>query len=195
MKDTGTHTTSTSTDTGKDGNPQPHKLSLESRKHSKAKQKILKKWKWDSRFLDIAVLVASWSKDPSTKVGAVVVKDREIKSTGYNGFPKGIEDSDERLHDRETKYKYVVHAERNALIQAGKECEGATLYIAGLPPCSECAKQIIQAGIETVKVGDIDRPERWESDMCLAQNMLAEAGIPIETLPSQEQLKKHNAKL
>lgn len=113
--------------------------------------------KWDIRFMDIAKLVSTWSKDPSSKIGALLVRDRRILATGYNGFPKGIAD-DNRLNVREEKYPLVVHAEMNVLMNAlevGVAAKGATLYVCGLPVCSECAKNIIQAGIRNVVIADV----------------------------------------
>ncbi len=110
--------------------------------------------KWDNRYLSLAKEVATWSKDPSTQVGAVTVgAKKEVLSQGFNGFPRGIKDTDERYNHRETKYKFVVHAEMNAIYNAtysGTSLDGATLYIYGLPICSECAKGIIQVGIKKV---------------------------------------------
>ena len=77
--------------------------------------------KWDGRFLSLATHIANWSKDPSTKVGCVVVgPDREIRSTGFNGFPRGIADTDERLSDRELKSPLICHAEENAIMHAAR---------------------------------------------------------------------------
>ena len=110
--------------------------------------------RWDQRFLDLAKQIASWSKDPSRQIGAVIVgHNRQIISQGYNGFPRGIRDDEDRYNDRETKYKYVVHAEANAIYNAlanGAKLEGSTLYVTGLPVCHECAKAIIQTGIKRV---------------------------------------------
>lgn len=127
--------------------------------------------KWDVRFMDIAKQVSTWSKDPSTKVGALLVRDRRILATGYNGFPRGIAD-DERLNDRETKYRLIVHAEMNVLmnaLEAGISTKGADLYVYGLPCCPECTKNILQTGIKNVILHDpylCGRPdwiETWET--------------------------------
>ena len=108
---------------------------------------------WDEYFMGIAMLAAKRSKDPSTQVGACIVsQDNIIISTGYNGMPKGCSDDEfpwERSGE-DTKYPYVVHAELNAILNArGKDLTGAKLYVA-LFPCNECAKAIIQSGIEEV---------------------------------------------
>jgi dCMP deaminase len=104
--------------------------------------------KWDVRFLSMASLVATWSKDPSTKVGAVIVDDqRRIVSLGYNGFPKNICD-DKRLDKREIKYKMIVHAECNALLFASMQSStDYTIYTHPFMPCPACAGMIIQSGI------------------------------------------------
>lgn len=147
--------------------------------------------KWDKRFLQLAQLVASWSKDPSTKVGAVVVNNfNKVYGLGYNGFPKGVEDADERLNDRPTKYKLVVHAEINAILNAGINADGGTIYVwpaFGNPPlCSSCAKAVIQAGIYRV-VGykpDVDEAtaERWREELEAAQLMCREAGVEMDSI-------------
>ena len=105
---------------------------------------------WDVRFLELASHVSTWSKDPSTKVGAVIANDmRQVLSLGYNGFPRGVEDRKSRYEDRATKLLFVAHAERNALDNAFADVRGATLYTT-LCPCNECAKSIVQRGIRRV---------------------------------------------
>jgi len=147
---------------------------------------ILSTVKWDKRFMRIAREVSSWSKDPSTKVGAVIVnQDRNIISTGYNGFPRGIEDSIDRLEDREEKYPRIVHGEMNALLNAlynGVSVKGATIYVWGLPVCSECTKSIIQAGISRVVITDIKDTKWKESWEKHSQSMLSEACVWIDTI-------------
>lgn len=140
---------------------------------------------WNQRYLQMADGVAGWSKDPSTKVGAVIIGDKgQVLSTGYNGFPRGIADSSERLNDRATKYKYVVHAEMNAIYNAsysGVSLAGATLYVHGLPVCSECAKGIIQSGITRVVIPAPmmckDIPDKWKESWELTKSLFAEAGV------------------
>jgi dCMP deaminase len=133
--------------------------------------------KWDHRFLDLAELVGSWSKDPSTKIGAVIVDpDRRIVSTGYNGFPKGISDSEDRLTDRDIKYKLVVHGEMNALLFAERSIKGCTLYTTPFLPCSSCASMFIQAGIKRVVSRFTDNP-RWLESIELAKALFSEAGV------------------
>ena len=142
----------------------------------------MKSTKWDKRFLDLAKLCGSWSKDPSTQVGAVIVDgNNRIVSIGFNGFPQGVEDSEERLVDRETKYDIIVHAEANALMFANKSVEGCTLYTWPFQPCSRCAGLIIQSGISRV-VSIVRRDERWQKNFKLASKLFEEAGIIVEYL-------------
>ena len=141
--------------------------------------------KWDTRFLKLATHISEWSKDPSTQVGCVVVgPDREIRSTGFNGLPRGIEDNNERLNNREVKYPLICHAEENAIMHAariGMSLKGCTAYVTW-PPCTRCARSFIQAGILSVVYPEnTDIPERWMDDFNLSLNMLKEAGIRIET--------------
>ena len=108
---------------------------------------------WDKRFLELAFLIADWSKDPSTKVGCIIVgEDREIRSTGFNGFPRGIEDSDERYTNRDLKYPLICHAEENAIMHAariGVSLKNCRAYVTW-PPCTRCTRSLIQAGVEEV---------------------------------------------
>jgi len=141
--------------------------------------------KWHVRFIKLAHEVAEWSKDPSTKVGCVLVKNKRVISTGYNGFPKGISDSFDRLMDREQKYEMTVHAEINAITTAalhGVSTEGASAYIT-FNPCSRCAAVLINAGIDSVYVSTAnDIPPRWLSNFILAGKLLAEAGVDYQTI-------------
>ena len=140
--------------------------------------------KWDIRFLSLAEHVSQWSKDPSTKVGAVIVRpDRTILSVGYNGFPRGVKDWPERLADRDTKYPMTVHAEANAIIHGGS-AEGCTLYTWPFPPCCDCAGLIIQAGIKRVIAPSPTRDQRsrWGASFNLAMDMFKEAGVEAKWL-------------
>ena len=108
--------------------------------------------KWDKRFLEMAKLVASWSKDPSTQVGAVAVRNRTVIAQGYNGLPRGMRDTDDRLTVRPLKIKMIVHAEMNAIYNAaenGVSLKDSTVYVVGLPVCQECAKGLIQVGVKS----------------------------------------------
>jgi dCMP deaminase len=138
--------------------------------------------KWSRRYLDVAKEVATWSKDPSKKIGAIAVGDKgQILSQGYNGFPRGVKDTDNRYDVREEKYKYVVHGEMNCIYNAcnsGVSLNGATLYVTGLPVCSECAKGIIQVGINKVVMEyPKDIPDFWRESMLLTKQMFQEAGV------------------
>ena len=135
--------------------------------------------KWDRRFLDLATHVSDWSKDPSTHVGAVIVaQDKRLMSVGYNGFPRGVADTEERLTDRETKYKYVAHAERNALDNTDQVIRGCTMYVT-LQPCPECVKSIIQRGIKKVVYKFNPERENLSQFMKYSMSMLEEAGIEV----------------
>lgn len=134
--------------------------------------------KWSMRFMELAEHVAGWSKDPSTKVGCVIVdQQNRVVSLGFNGFPRGIKDIAERYSDPEVKYKFVAHAERNALDNAPLSVEGCTLYTP-LLPCNECAKSIIQKGITKVVSYEpnSDRPHlHWD----ITKEMFKEAGVKL----------------
>ncbi len=134
-------------------------------------------WKWASRFMDAAKLVASWSKDPTTKVGAVAVNEsRQILSTGYNGLPRGVLDDLGRM-ERPAKYLWTVHAEANLIAHAarhGISLKDSTVYCTH-PSCSQCAALLIQAGVASLIVGpgttSMD-PESFEA----GKRMFQEAG-------------------
>lgn len=142
---------------------------------------------WDLRYLSLCDHIATWSKDPSTKVGSVIIapNGHTVISTGYNGFARGILDTEYRLADRETKYGFIVHAELNAILNAarnGYPTMGCTLYCSGLPPCRECAKAIIQAGIAevVVRVPNTEGiPERWIQSIEDGDRMLKEAVVTV----------------
>lgn len=137
---------------------------------------------WDRRFLRIAEEVRSWSKDPGTKVGCVLVSDRRMIATGYNGFPSSLSDSLELYENRNYKLAVTVHAEANAILNAAKNgarTEGATAYVT-FPPCSQCAASLIQAGISQVICPDPAKaPERWRASFKLANEMLYESGVKL----------------
>jgi len=142
--------------------------------------------KWDRRFMEVAAQVATWSKDPSSKVGAVVVgANKAILTTGYNGPPRGVNDDIPERWERPLKYKIVAHAEANAIYNAARKgvaLEGATIYVSTLPPCTTCAQAIIQCGIRRVVVQTVDVPDRWKDDLAEATEMLAEAGVQMGVL-------------
>ena len=135
--------------------------------------------KWDKRFLEMAKVVSTWSKDPSTKVGTVAVRNRTVIAQGYNGFPRGIKD-DNRYNDREIKYKFIVHSEMNAIYNAaqnGVSLEGSTIYAYGLPICHECAKGLIQVGVARVVSPIHDVPQHWKISCGMTKTMFEESKI------------------
>lgn len=131
--------------------------------------------------MELAKLVASWSKDPSKKIGAVIVnKENKVISMGYNGFPKSITDLDERLKDKDFKRSICLHAEENAILCAKQDLSNCELYIYGLPPCSHCAAMIIQSGIKTVYYRipeEYNVSEYWKDNLKLAEKLFYEAGV------------------
>lgn len=141
----------------------------------------LRDTKWDKRFLELAAHISSWSKDPHTKVGAVIANDKNhIVSLGYNGFPRGVTDSEARYDNRDVKYKYVCHAERNAIDNAHTDVSNCTLYVT-LMPCNECAKSIIQRGIKRVVCWTASEAKpnlNWD----VTETMFREAGIQLDVL-------------
>lgn len=139
--------------------------------------------KWDARYLDLARLVSTWSKDPSTQTGAVIVApDNSVVSLGFNGFAKGVEDPTERYSDREIKYRMIVHCERNAIILARRDLTGCTLYTYPFMSCSVCASMVIQAGIRRCVAPPLPDHlrERWGDDILLAEAQFREAGVRLE---------------
>lgn len=138
-------------------------------------------WKWDLRYLDLASKVASWSKDPSSKVGAVIVnQNNQVVSLGYNGFPKGVDDDPARYADRETKLKFVCHAERNAMDNAPVDLTGSTIYSTFFP-CNECCKSIISRGIKHIVTHTVDKnsPKIKDFNMDVTRQMCKEAEVSI----------------
>jgi len=138
---------------------------------------------WGNRYRDLSKEISTWSKDPSTKVGAVVIGENgQVLSQGYNGFPRRIRDTEERWDKRERKYQLVVHAEMNAIYNAsltGVSLKGSTLYVYGCPICNECAKGIIQVGIKKVvatkpKGVNLDR---WDKSVKVAKELFNEAEV------------------
>lgn len=133
--------------------------------------------------MEIAVCTSQWSKDPSTKVGAVIVSpDKQILSTGYNGFPANIEDKPEWYDDREMKYSLIIHAEMNAILNAAKNginIKDAWLFVTSLPVCANCAKHVCQAGIGAVVRQDNIIDPRWADSSKAADTIFGLAKIPI----------------
>lgn len=149
---------------------------------------LLRSEEWHKRYLGLAREVASWSKDPSRKIGAVAVGNKgQVLAQGYNGFPRGISDDETRLNNRELKYKYVVHAEMNLIYNAtynGISLDGSTVYVTGLPVCSECAKGLIQVGVRQVIMPreDADNDDFWSKSFETTIELFGEAGIVWKAL-------------
>lgn len=138
--------------------------------------------KWDKRMLDMAQLVATWSKDPSSQVGAVIADTmNRVVSVGFNGFPRGVPDHVEMLADREEKLRRIIHAEANALLFAQRSLRDCTVYVTR-PPCGQCAAKLIQAGIGRVVALKLDDGfvSRWERDMVAARSMYGTAGVTFD---------------
>lgn len=142
--------------------------------------------KWTLRYFKLAKEVAEWSKDPSTKVGAVVVGEHgQILSQGYNGFPRGISDAQELLDNREIKYRLTIHAEMNCIFNAsltGISLMGSSIYVYGLPVCHECAKGVIQAGIKRVYCAyDLALRQKWAESWGYSLSMFTQVDMFVET--------------
>jgi len=136
--------------------------------------------KWDERFLELSKVIASWSKDPSTQTGAVIVSpDRTIIAVGYNGFPKGMEDTPELYANREVKYSRIVHCEMNAVLNAKQSVQGCTLYTWPFASCDRCAVHMIQAGITTFVFPKLPKEleERWKESVAKTKAYFEEAGV------------------
>ena len=139
-------------------------------------------FKWDERYLRLAKEVSTWSKDPSKQVGAIAIGGKgQVLAQGYNGFPRGIDDSKERYNDRTSKYRYVVHAEANCIYNAtwnGASLKGAAMYVYGLPACNECVKAMVQVGIKRIIMPfEADIPEVWQESCEKAKELCEEAGV------------------
>ena len=145
--------------------------------------------KWDVHYIRMAQLAADMSKDRSTRVGAIVVGDEhEVLSTGFNGFPRRVDDDVDERHERPAKYSWTCHAERNAVFNAarnGVALKGGTLYLNWEPyPCPECARAIIQSGIIAVVGPDVPFPGSkdknsidWQEGFKITKQMFEESGV------------------
>jgi dCMP deaminase len=136
--------------------------------------------KWGTFFFKLAAVSASASKDPSTKVGAVIAKGKHIVAIGFNGFAKGIKDTEERLNDRKLKLPLTIHAELNAILTAKCDLEGCAIYITH-PPCIHCTSVIIQSDIAKVVFHKPNENflSRWKDDIELSKQIMREAGIVV----------------
>jgi dCMP deaminase len=140
--------------------------------------------KWDLKFIELAKHISGWSKDKTTKVGAVIVNEsNRIISTGYNGMPIGANDSIESRYEKDKKYFYTEHAERNAIYSAaekGDSTRNATIYMQ-LYPCVDCARAIIQSGIKRVVCTKPDfNNEKWGESWRIADELFNECGIKVK---------------
>jgi dCMP deaminase len=149
--------------------------------------------KWDTRFLGLAAYISSWSKDPSSQVGAVITDGNRIISLGYNGFAAGVEDKPERLDNRDCKLNLTIHAEENAMIFAKRDLSGCTVYVTH-PPCTRCASKLIQEEIGRVVyvTPSDDFLSRWADDIRLSAEMYREAGVEVAQYDLQ-QINHENA--
>lgn len=152
--------------------------------------------KWDRRFLELAAHISTWSKDPSTKVGAVIVDDeRTIVSTGFNGLPRNMRDLPDAYQDKNKKYKTIIHGEMNAILCAPRTVRGSTLYTWPFAPCSVCASMVVQAGIRRVVAPLCTKePEHWiYESLRYSEQTFIEAGVELIT-PRFEILLQINGK-
>lgn len=134
--------------------------------------------RWKEHFMTLARACAGMSKDPSTKVGSIIVRpDRTVASTGFNGYPRGCKDED--YNDRERKYQRIIHAEMNAILTAKEPLNGYTLFSWPIPPCDRCIPHIIQSGIKQLVLPSIDESHRWAKRCVEAQAMAEEAGLTV----------------
>lgn len=145
--------------------------------------------KWDIRMLQVAELVASWSKDPSTKCGAVITDNQHrIVATGYNGLAQGVPDDDGVWNTRDEKYEHVIHAEINAILFSQRNLRNTSLYTWPIPPCSRCASAIIQAGVLRVvaplQSGEVS--ERWGDSVRRAEWMYRNSGLQYVWLSAED---------
>jgi len=141
--------------------------------------------KWNERFMRIADLeVAQWSKDRSSKVGAIIVKNGVVVTTGYNGFPRGINDNVESRHERPEKYQWVIHAETNAIINAARQGVSTIdtdMYV-NWYICDRCAGNIVNAGIKRLfcdQEPDWDDPRSESFGFLRARDILREGGVEV----------------
>lgn len=139
---------------------------------------------WDAYYLRLADFISDRSKDTSAHIGAVLVRDNAVISTGYNGFPRGVNEAVEARHERPAKYAYTEHGERNSIYNAAKQgisTNGATMYTQGVP-CQDCARAAIQAGIKRVVAywqADDTVFTGWKESCGKGREMLDEAGVEV----------------
>lgn len=143
---------------------------------------------WDQFYLGMCVYISRKSKDRSTKLGAIAVgENHEVLSVGFNGFPRGVSDDNEKYHERPTKYLITEHAERNLIYNAarrGISLEGATLYLPFEPvPCCDCTRGVIQSGFKRI-IGTnfkfTGKGKHWDENLAFAKEMLDEVGMEMK---------------
>ena len=136
--------------------------------------------KWHDRFIRLATEISTWSRDPGTKVGCIIVDPlNRVVSLGFNGFPHGISDDTLRLQDRETKLRITIHAEENALLFAKRDVAGYTAYVTH-HPCSSCAAKLIQSGISKVVYKQDEVFEsKWADSIALAKTLFFECSVEV----------------
>lgn len=150
------------------------------------------KYHWDRRYVELARHVSDWSKDPSAKVGAVIAdKNGRVVALGFNGFPVGVEDTADRLGNRDEKNDIVVHAEENAILIAGRSAEGGAIYVYGKPICSRCAGVIIQAGLRRAitPAPQENTESKWHKSGLISKKMLEEAKVGLRTYMDTDELR------
>lgn len=138
--------------------------------------------KWTARFLDLAEEVSSWSKDPSSQVGSVIVRpDRTICSVGFNGFPRGVKDDMAMMENRDAKLLRTIHAELNAILSAKEPLSGHSIFVWPFQPCAQCAAAIIQSGIKDVYCpANVHLAhERWADSFRTALQMFDDAEVKV----------------
>lgn len=144
---------------------------------------------WHSRFLNLAKTISHWSKDPSTKCGSIIVDIHgTVISQGYNGFPRGVEDSEEKYLDRSYKYDHVIHAEMNAVFNARQALDDHIIYVWPMLPCVRCAVMVAQLHIKCVVSQKLpkDLEERWGESVGKSKAVFEEVGIEVIELEENE---------
>lgn len=144
---------------------------------------------WKKRFIELSEYIASWSKDESTKVGAVITDDdNTILSVGYNGFPRNMDDNVERRKKRPEKYFYTEHAERNAIYNAGRsgmKLKGSNIYVMWFP-CVGCSRAIVQVGIKQLVCPKPDfNDDKWGEEFSISYEILSECGVEVNFYKNQ----------
>jgi len=134
--------------------------------------------KWDRRFLGLSEHISRWSKDPSTKVGAIITNDIKIVSVGFNGLPQSVKDYPEILEVRNLKYKHIIHAETNAILAAKTDLTGCTIYTFPFLPCTRCASMVAQSGISRV-VSITCQNNRWKKTLDESRHFMGLCGLEV----------------